>query len=164
MKMNREFIKTCLNQYRLAVERKRIIERRYDMLLNELRHPGIGSSIKSMPPVDGGKQGDGAMAVIFRADEIRQRYESEIEIMQNTLIGVMDLIALLPPNSVERSILELRHIDGRRWDFVAATVHLSRSRAHDYYDNALDFLAASSAARVICKNILLSNKNSDTIG
>ena len=37
----------------------------------------------------------------------------------------------------------MRHIDSRKWERIASEVHMSRSRVIDYYNAALDALAAN---------------------
>ncbi len=63
--------------------------------------------------------------------------------MARAVQNVMDLIDLLPMGSMERAVVEMRHIDSRKWERIASEVHMSRSRVIDYYNAALDALVAN---------------------
>ena len=60
--------------------------------------------------------------------------------MAKAVLHVMDMIDLLPQNSMERTVVEMRHIDCKPWEKIAQAVHMSRSRVFDYYNAALDTL------------------------
>lgn len=153
-RLTRQTVKEFLQQYRFAYEHRRLLERRRQALLAELHSPSLPSSFKSAPVVSGGKPGDGAVGVVYRLAEIEERLDNELLHLQQILLQVWDLIALLPESSLERAILELRHIDRCSWDKVAAAVHLSRSRVHVYYNAALDRLVQDKAAAGILQNFL----------
>ena len=131
-KLEREAVKRYLQQYHAAKQKKRILEERRRTLSAELRGP----SAKPVHP-------DGAGTLVFQIADVEERIEAQQEEMARAVQNVMDLIDLLPVGSTERTVVEMRHIDSRKWERIASEVHMSRSRVIDYYNAALDALAAN---------------------
>ena len=128
----REAVKRYLQQYHAAKQKKRILEERRRTLSAELRGP----SAKPVHP-------DGAGTLVFQIADVEERIEAQQSKMAKAVQNVMDLIDLLPIGSMERTVVEMRHIDSRKWERIASEVHMSRSRVIDYYNAALDTLAAN---------------------
>ena len=131
-KLEREAVKRYLQQYHAAKQKKRILEERRRTLSAELRGP----SAKPVHP-------DGAGTLVFQIADVEERIEAQQSKMAKAVQNVMDLIDLLPIGSMERTVVEMRHIDSRKWERIASEVHMSRSRVLDYYNAALDTLAAN---------------------
>ena len=131
-KLEREAVKRYLQQYHAAKQKKRILEERRRTLSAELRGP----SAKPVHP-------DGAGTLVFQIADVEERIEAQQSKMAKAVQNVMDLIDLLPIGSMERTVVEMRHIDSRKWERIASEVHMSRSRVIDYYNAALDPLAAN---------------------
>ena len=138
----REAVKEYLQQYHMARERRRMLERRHDVLARELRAPAPGSTYMTMPASHPAADSEGAVSVVFRLAEVEDRIEAQRAAMGRAVTMVMDLIDLLPENSMERTVVEMRHIDCKPWEKIAQAVHMSRSRVFDYYNAALDTLLA----------------------
>ena len=138
----REAVKEYLQQYHMARERRRILERRHDVLARELKAPAPGSAYMTMPASHSTADSEGAVSVVFRLSEVEERIEAQRIAMGRAVTMVMDLIDLLPENSMERTVVEMRHIDCKPWEKIAQAVHMSRSRVFDYYNAALDTLLA----------------------
>ena len=141
-KLEREVVKRYLQQYHAAKQKKRILEERRRTLSAELRGPSTAPAFRAMPsakPV----HPDGAGALVFRIADVEERIEAQQAEMAKAVQNVMDLIDLLPIGSMERTVVEMRHIDSRKWERIASEVHMSRSRVIDYYNAALDALAAN---------------------
>lgn len=151
---SREAVKEYLQQYHMARERKRILERRHDNLVRELRAPTVGSPYRTMPSRKAQPNADGAVSVVFRIAEVEERIEEQREAMEKTVLLVMDLIDLLPQNSVERTVVELRHIDCKKWERICQEVHMSRSRVNDYYNDALRTIAENERARKLVERFM----------
>lgn len=137
--LGREAVKRYLQQYHAAQQKKRILEERHRTLSRELQAPAVGSPFRTMPTSKPAKT-DGAVSVVFRIAEVEDRIEEQREEMAKAVLHVMDLIDLLPQNSVERTVVELRHIDCMAWDKIAETIYMSRSNVFNYYNAALDAL------------------------
>lgn len=140
-KLEREAVKRYLQQYHAAKQKKRILEERRRTLSADLRGPST-PAYRAMPssrPV----HPDGAGALVFQIADVEERIEAQQAEMTKAVQNVMDLIDLLPIGSMERTVVEMRHIDSRKWERIASEVHMSRSRVIDYYNAALDALAAN---------------------
>ncbi len=141
-KLEREAVKRYLQQYHAAKQKKRILEERRRTLSAELRGPSTAPAFRATPsakPV----HPDGAGALVFQIADVEERIEAQQAEMARAVQNVMDLIDLLPMGSMERTVVEMRHIDSRKWERIASEVHMSRSRVIDYYNAALDTLAAN---------------------
>ena len=141
-KLEREAVKRYLQQYHAAKQKKRILEERRRTLSAELRGPSTAPAFRAMPsakPV----HPDGAGTLVFQIADVEERIEAQQSEMAKAVQNVMDLIDLLPMGSMERTVVEMRHIDSRKWERIASEVHMSRSRVIDYYNAALDTLAAN---------------------
>ena len=146
-RMEREAVKRYLQQYHAAKQKKRILEERRRTLSADLRGPST-PAYRAMPssrPV----HPDGAGAAVFQIAEVEERIEAQQMEMAQTVQNVMDLIDLLPMGSMERTVVEMRHIDSRKWERIASEIHMSRSRVIDYYIAALDALAGQERNREI---------------
>ena len=147
-KLEREVVKHYLQQYHAAKQKKRILEERRRTLSAELRRPSTTPAFRAIPsakPV----HPDGAGARVFQIADVEERIEAQQAEMARAVRNVMDLIDLLPLGSMERTAVEMRHIDSRKWEQIAREVHMSRSRVIDYYNAALDALASHEESREV---------------
>ena len=144
--VEREAVKRYLQQYYMAKQKKRILEERHRVLSAELRGPTTAPAFRTMPtakPV----HPDGAGAVVFQIADVEERIQKQQAEMARAVQNVMDIIDLLPIGSMERTVVEMRHIDCKKWDRIASEIHMSRSRVIDYYNAALDALAENERAK-----------------
>lgn len=147
-KLEREVVKRYLQQYHAAKQKKRILEERRRTLSEELRGPSTAQAFRATPsakPV----HPDGAGALVFQIEDVEERIGAQQAEMARAVQNVMDLIDLLPIGSMERTVVEMRHIDSRKWERIASEVHMSRSRVIDYYNAALDTLAANEKSMAV---------------
>lgn len=158
---NRWAVKEYLQQYHGAKEQKRILERRHDALTRELTAPAPGSAYRTMP-VARQATSEGAVSVVFRIAEVEERIDDQREAMGKAVLRVMDLIDLLPPHSMERTVVELRHIDCKKWERIAQEVHMSRSRIIDYYNAALDTIMGNERAKILVEKFTQEPFEQDT--
>ncbi len=77
--------------------------------------------------------------------------------MAKAVLRVMDMIDLLPQNSMERTVVELRHIDCKGWDQIAREVYLSRSAVFNYYNAALDLLLGYKRTGALVEEYIKKN-------
>lgn len=149
----REAVKEYLQQYHTAKAQRRILENRHRDLKRELEAPAIGSTYRTMP-TSSAKKTDGAVSVVYRIAEVEDRIEQQRQAMAKAVLHVMDLIDLLPAHSVERQVVELRHIDCKDWERISREVHMSRSRLFDYYNAALEIIAENKRAQKLIQGFL----------
>ena len=95
--------------------------------------------------------------------EVENRIEKQSKKMERIILEIMDVIDLLPEESTERMILELRHLDCKAWCEIQRTVHLTRPRCYDRYDRALDFLLGTQEVQAALSKFrpFSSGKNGD---
>lgn len=76
--------------------------------------------------------------------EPAERVEKQLRLQELDAAAAMEEIvemtALLPADSYERVILELRHIDCKSWTGIQRAVHLSASPCYAYYKKGLEAL------------------------
>jgi hypothetical protein len=113
----RRALKNYLARYYKAREKQVRLQSRLKRLQGELRNGD-----------------DGSLA------EIEARITRQTIYEGKTVLEIMDIIDLLPADSTERTILELRHIDCRPWKDICKAVYLTRSPCYDHYNKALDKL------------------------
>lgn len=132
-------LKQYLGQYYNAKMKKKQLEIR----LRTFRENMLGTQGMQYSPVPRSQTnsvGDGPATQVIRAMEIEDRIESQKAEMAKTMLNVMKIMDFLPTDSMERAILEYRHIDCLSWKQVCKEVHLSRSSANDYYNAGIDKL------------------------
>ena len=151
--LGREAVKEYLQQYHTAVGKKRILEERHRVLSSELRAPSTGSAFRLTPPTTPTKK-DGSVSVVFRISEVEDRIEEQREEMAKAVLNVMDLIDVLPANSTERTVVEMRHIDCRGWDKIAEALYMSRSNVFNYYNAALDKILENKRNRKLLEEYM----------
>ena len=154
-KARRDAVKRYLQQYHTAKREMRILEERRRTLSAELRGPSASDPWRPVPAARHDRS-DGAGAAVLQIADVEDRIERQRGDMARTVRGIMDLLDLLPARSMERTVLALRHIDCKSWARIAADIHMSRSRAIDYYNAALAMLAHTEAGKAI--------ERSDAIG
>lgn len=135
----RYILKRYLSQYYLAKQRQRILEVRLHEIRVEIQHPSISSSHGDGLP-SGSHVSSGAAALTFREAEIEDRIQRQKENEAAAILNIMDILDFLPHDSMEKNILELRHIDCMSWNAITRAVHLTRSPCNEYYNRGLDRL------------------------
>ena len=132
----RLLLKKYLGQYYAA----RIKKRQLEIRLQTFRQDMVGTKGMQYSPVprsQTNKVADGSASMVVRAIEIEDRIESQKAEMNTAMLNVMKIMDFLPTDSIERSILEYRHIDCLSWKQVCKEVHLSRSSANEHYDKGI---------------------------
>lgn len=127
--LTQEDVKSFLQVYTIGKERRQILEERRLHLIGELRSVSPGSL-----------ETEGNIA------RIEDRLNNQRRNMAALMLKVLDLIDLLPPDSLERRIVEMRHINGMDWKEITSHLYLSRSYAMSRYSKALEMLLDHEAA------------------
>lgn len=78
---------------------------------------------------------------------IEARIQRQAEWANQILRETTDMVDQLPEDSVERTILECRHLDCMPWSAIQHTVHLTRTPCYNHYIRALDQLLEISYVR-----------------
>lgn len=125
----RRLLKSYLARYFRAKEKQAVLQDRLRRLRSELKPPP-------------GAEATGT------ASEIEARIQRQTALEEKSILEIMDIIELLPSESTERSIMELRHIDCKPWREIHRAVHLTRSPCFAYYNKGLDQLLAIPEVRL----------------
>lgn len=124
----RRILKKYLSRYFKAKKRQDILQDRLRQLQLELHQSAEGGNALS-------------------PSEVKARLQAQAEAAERSVLEVMDVLAFLPPNSTERIILELRHLDCKPWEKIQAAVYLTASPCYAHYNRGLDALLAVAAVR-----------------
>ena len=141
------WIKSYLGQYYWARNKKRQLERR----LQTFRQEMIGTKGMQYSPVPRSRTnsvGDGPASMVVRAIEIEDRIESQKAEMNTTMLNVMKIMDFLPTDSIERRILEYRHIDCLSWKQVCKETNMTRTPCNKYYNAGIDKLLTYKKVQV----------------
>ena len=130
----RRILRKYLARYYRAKQKRGILERRLQSLRADL--PGKGGF---MPPCP----------VEELAPEIEAKIRQQTEAAEKSVLEIINILELLPAESTERTILELRHIDCKTWAEIERTVYLTRTPCAKYYNRGLDALLRMSKVRQI---------------
>lgn len=146
-KEQREVLKDYLYQYNRALKRKYQLELRLknfreNMLgVKAVQYSATRSNINSIS--------DEPASVVIRHEEILEEIIAQKKDMMNILLSVMNLIDYLPRESMERSVIEYRHIDCLNWAEIIQEMHISRTTANGYYNAGIDKLLTYKKVRVL---------------
>ena len=135
----RLLLKKYLGQYYAA----RIKKRQLEIRLQTFRQDMVGTKGMQYSPVPRSRTnsvGDGPASMVVRAIEIEDRIESQKAEMNTTMLNVMKIMDFLPTDSIERRILEYRHIDCLSWKQVCKETNYSRQSCINYYNVGIDKL------------------------
>lgn len=121
----RRILKKYLTRYYRAKEKKTLLQSRLH---------GLKKTI-----VPGGEN----------LSEIEARIQGQAEEAERSVLGIMDILDCLPADSIERTVMELRHIDCKTWQKICDTAYLSRASCFRHYNKGMDALLESDKVRSI---------------
>jgi len=124
-----------LNQYRNCIRAKHALEYRRKDIIKEFGSPLSGVKYDGMPR--GSSEGVGCAALSFRLDEIDSQIREQIKQAAETLCHIIDIVQLLPENSIERAIIEARYIDRLNWRQICHNCSFERAQANRYWKRGL---------------------------
>ena len=124
----RQVLKKYLTRYYRAKDKRSILQGRLSLLRKDL--PGKGGF---MPPSS--------------VQRIEAKIQQQTEAAENSVLEIMELLELLPAESTERTILELRHIDCKTWKKIYQAAYLTRTPCFRYYNRGLDTLLGMNEVR-----------------
>lgn len=140
-----EKIRLYLKQYTDCRNRQNELKRRRAQLEIELRNPLQSSGYSAMP--SGRRLSEGAASVVLMIAEIEDDILMEHEEMVRRLLEITQVINEVPSGTRGRRILELRYIDGCRWETICKKMYISRRQAQRDERAAFDRLLAMGWVR-----------------
>lgn len=125
---HRRILKRYLSRYFMAKKQSAALQKRLQDFSNALSATGEASPSPS---------------------EIEARIQAQAKEAERSVLEIMDVLKFLPPNSTERIILELRHLDCKAWRDICKTVYLTASPCYAHYNKGLDLLLSEPEVRHI---------------
>ncbi|MCD7862843.1 MAG: hypothetical protein LUG61_04880 [Lachnospiraceae bacterium] len=136
-----------LTQYRICAIRKRSLERRRREILKEFGYPLSTVTYDGMP--HGSSSGAGCEALPLKLAEIDEKINQQISENTKILLQTIDIINLLPENSMDRVILEYRYIDCYGWRRICEAVPIGKTPAVRRWRRGLHTLIQKKIVREI---------------
>jgi len=102
-----EQLNKYLSQYRYCIEKKKTLENRRFEIIRLFDDPICSVSLDGLPR--GSNSGVGCATLSFKLDEINSQIKNQIENAENMLLDIINIINLLPENSLERA-METRNL------------------------------------------------------
>lgn len=81
------------------------------------------------------------------AEAMSVRLKKQQAQLTRAIQATADAIELLPPASLERAAIEMRHIDCASWTKIANRLYVSRSTAFNYYNRGLERMLEDKTVR-----------------
>ena len=150
-------LKKYLGQYYKAKLKRKQLEVR----LKNFREEMVGAKGINYSPVPSGPTGISTSKTedyVVRALEIEDRIMKQQIEVQRSMLAVMEVMDYLPIDSVERSVLEYRHIDCLHWEHIPSRMSYSKASCHKYYNAGIDFLIRCSDVRETLQKYVESDR------
>jgi hypothetical protein len=150
-------MKNYLGQYYKAKLKRKQLEVR----LKNFREEMVGAKGISYSPVPRGQSGGTTSKTedyVVKALEIEDRIMKQQIEVQRAMLAVMEVMDFIPIDSVERSVLEYRHIDCLPWKFIIARMSYSKASCHNYYNAGIDMLLGCVKVQETLQKYIESNK------
>lgn len=150
-------MKKYLEQYYKAKLKKKQLEVRLKNFREEMVE-AKGINYSPVPGVQSGCTTSKTEDYVVRALEIEDRIMKQQVEVQRAMLAVMEVMDFLPIDSVERSVLEYRHIDCLPWKFIIARMSYSKASCHNYYNAGIDMLLGCVKVQETLQKYIESNK------
>lgn len=136
---SKNILEWILNRYIAGIRRKKELEERLLVLDAERKSPIGGVDYDPMPHGQGGT-GDGAAGILLKISDIEERIIDQKRTMQEHLRLTIDILELLPIESDEREVCELRYEDGKNWETISQKTNFSIRQCHRKKNDAIRYL------------------------
>lgn len=132
----KEILNSYLGQYQNKKQRKDSLMKRLEMIRTEM-NPLKGIDYSSFTGAKSYSTSDMPASYCIKCDELLESIEKERKDAMTIMLRVYDMISMLDADTKEREILELKYIDGCKWNTIADTTFLSRTTCIDYWNKGL---------------------------
>lgn len=141
----KEILKWILSQTHRSRKKKAQLARRLERIRAESDSPIHSSGFSTMPKAK--RESDGVADAVVRISEIEDRIRKQQAATEGAIILAMNILDTLPPESLEKEICELYHIDGMDWKEVQSEIPMSRSQCYKRYNRALEIMLQNQEVR-----------------
>lgn len=126
-------LKQYLGQcYRATMKKKQLEARLRTFRENMGSIRGMGYS--PVPRSQTNNVGAGAASEVIRIAEVEERISQQKAEINKAMLNVMKILDFLPVDSIERTILEYRHVDCLGWKQIVKETSYSRTSCNNYYN------------------------------
>lgn len=94
-------------------------------------------------------------------EKIAAHIATEDRAATEVMAAILDVIAVLPAESLERAIMEMRHIEFKSWTAIQRAVNLSPSACYSYYRKGLKVLLRTAEAVEAMESMLTQAETAD---
>ncbi|MGN1126493.1 MAG: DUF1492 domain-containing protein [Ruminococcus sp.] len=136
----RKYLKIYLNRYVLAKRRLNELKETHDVILSDSNSPQYGAGYKEFPRVMSSSVNMGAASFSIKLADIEDRIAVQQDKLKSLVLGVLEILDYLPPDSLERSALELCYIKDKKVEACCYSMCVSRSTFFEIKKNAIDTL------------------------
>lgn len=161
MQTDNKELKVTLKKYLGQYYRAKIKRKQLEIRLKNFREEMASTQGVKYSPVPGGQSGSQISSTenaVMRAMEIEGKIVKQQAQVQKAMLAVMGFMDFLPIDSVERSVLEYRHIDCLPWKFIIARMSYSKASCHNYYNAGIDMLLGYVKVQETLQKYIESNK------
>lgn len=146
----RNMLRNYLIRYRKAENKTEELRCRRNRLIEDMKHPLGTQNMSGLP--SNNEPGTGAASYIFRQSELEERIYAQEREAKKIMLQVMDIMDFLPVESENRSVLELKYIDGYSdKDIIKIKFYAHRSTLSYHLAAGLDELLQYAKVQKIIK-------------
>lgn len=150
-KLDKKVLKEYLGQVYRKRNYIRTLESRLSELNFELRHPISSVQYSATPRSKTNRISDKTASLAMKREEIQERIIEQKEGLARSILLIMDLMNILPEYSLEREIVELRHIDCKDWYDICEIVSLTRTPCNAHYNAGMEQILSSKRGKEILR-------------
>ncbi len=149
IKEYRIYLKEYLNRYVIAKRRLKELRETHRVILDDFNNPQYGAGYKEFPRVMSSNTNLGAASFSIKLADIESRIAVQQNKLKELVLDVLEIIDYLPPDSKERSALELSYIQDKSVKKCCYSMCVSRSTFFEFKRKAIDDLLEFEKVRVV---------------
>lgn len=150
-------LKATLKKYLGQYYRAKIKQKQLEIRLKNFREEMAGPQGLKYSPIPGGQSGSQVSSTenaVMRVMEFEERIAKQQAQVQKSMLAVVEFMDFLPIDSVERSVLEYRHIDCMSWKQICKEMCMTKTPCFRYYNKGIDELINKNEAVQILKQCI----------
>lgn len=135
---SREILDWMLSRYTRATRRKIELQNRLVELNREKEDPIRAIGYDPMP--HGSGSGDGAAGILYKISDVEEKLLDQKREIADSLMEITKILDILPTQSEEREVCELRYLDRKSWPEISAIMHFSERQCQRKKEDGLYYL------------------------
>lgn len=154
----RKYLKIYLQRYIVARRRLNELKETHEVILNDSNNPQYGAGYKAFPRVMSSSVNSGAASFSIKLSDIEDRIAVQQDKLKYLVLEVLEILDYLPPNSKERSALELSYIQDKSVKACCYSMYVARSTFFDIKKKAIDDLLKYEKVKLIVSEFATKEK------